>query len=217
MSETSAQFAMGNFRTRRPTSMKPKKQETAARIAKIVGESLRDIRRRQGHSLDSLALASGVSRAMLGQIETGKSIPTITVLWKVAEALRVPVAQLISDPEEPPYIITRGSEARTTTACSGRYETRLIADSDDPPGVTFEQIRIAPGHSEVIAERRGPARASLVVAEGSIEIAFGDEAPAALGKGDAIFYSVAVRHMLSNSGDNDAVLYLVVTPQRNGR
>ena len=162
---------MGNFRTRRLTSVKSKKLETAARVAKIVGESLRDIRRRQGHSLDSLALASGVSRAMLGQIETGKSVPTITVLWKIADALGVPVAQLISDPEAPPFTITRSSEARTITSSSGRYESRSIAASDDSAGVTFEEIRIAPGHSEVIAERRGSARASLVVASGSIDVA----------------------------------------------
>lgn len=208
---------MGNFRARRPTSVKRKKVETAARVAKIVGESLRDIRRRQGHSLDSLALASGVSRAMLGQIETGKSVPTITVLWKIGDALGVPVAQLISDLDAPQFVIARRSEARTVTSSSGRYETRPIAASDDLAGVVFDEIRISPGHSEVIAEKRGSARASLVVASGSIEVAFGDEAPTVLGEGDTIFYSTAVRHVLSNTGDGDAILYLVVTPQRNGR
>ena len=208
---------MGKFGTRRPASVKPKKIDTAARVAKIVGEGLREIRRRQGHSLDTLGLASGVSRAMLGQIETGKSVPTITVLWKIADALGVPVAQLISDPEEPQFIIARRSEARTVTSSSGRYESRPIAATDDPAGVTFEEIRIAPGHSEAIAEKLGSARASLVVASGTIDFAIGDEAPVALGPGDTIFYSIALRHVLSNAGSKDAVLYLVVTPLRNGR
>jgi DNA-binding XRE family transcriptional regulator len=43
----------------------------------IVGSNLRRLRRRQGHSLERLAQLSGVSRAMLGQIETGK--PTINL------------------------------------------------------------------------------------------------------------------------------------------
>jgi hypothetical protein len=41
--------------------------------------------------------------------------------------------------------------------------------------------------------------------------------PGALGPGDTIFYSIALRHVISNAGSKDAVLYLVVTPQRNGR
>ena len=74
-------------RTKQASAQKP--LDSATQVAKLVGDSLRTIRRQQGHSLDTLARASGVSRAMLGQIETGKSAPTITLLWKVSKALGV--------------------------------------------------------------------------------------------------------------------------------
>ena len=70
-----------------------------AKLSIVVGENLRRLRRKHGFSLDQLAHFSGVSRAMLGQIETGKSAPTINLLARIAEALNVSVPSLISHPE----------------------------------------------------------------------------------------------------------------------
>ena len=36
-----------------------------------------------------------VSKSMLGQIERGETNPTITVLWKIANGLKVPFTSLI--------------------------------------------------------------------------------------------------------------------------
>ena len=44
--------------------------EAVAELPAILGHNMRRLRTRQGHSLDRLAKLSGVSRAMLGQIET---------------------------------------------------------------------------------------------------------------------------------------------------
>ena len=189
---------MSDFRTRRPASLKPRKIETAARVAKIVGESLRDIRRRQGHSLDTLALASGVSRAMLGQIETGKSVPTITVLWKIADALGVPVAQLIADPDAPLFQVLRKAESPAVSTGSGRFETRLLAPQDDPSELTFSEIRIAPGHREQLSARRWPARSASSSARGAVEITVAEQAAVSLSEGDAIFFSAALAHVIAN-------------------
>ena len=57
-------------------------------LAHVLGRNLRRLRTRQGLSLERLAKVSGVSRAMLGQIELGRSVPTIGLLWKVAPRAR---------------------------------------------------------------------------------------------------------------------------------
>ena len=62
--------------------------EPAPDLAPVVGANLRRMRVKRGLSLERLARASGVSRAMLGQIELGQSAPTINVLWKIASALK---------------------------------------------------------------------------------------------------------------------------------
>ena len=48
---------------------------------------LKTLRKDRGLSLDALAKLSGVSKAMLGQIERQESSPTISTLWKIASGL----------------------------------------------------------------------------------------------------------------------------------
>ena len=67
-------------------------------LTPAVGANLRRLRGRRGLSLERLAEASGVSRAMLGQIELHQSTPTINILWKITRALNVPFSALISQP-----------------------------------------------------------------------------------------------------------------------
>src|ERR1700690_4174117 len=64
--------------------------------APSVGVNLRRLRSRRGLTLERLAQRSGVSRAMLSQIELGQSAPTINLLWKVARALDVTFSALIT-------------------------------------------------------------------------------------------------------------------------
>src|SRR5262245_47190505 len=70
--------------------------KTSADLAPVVGANLRRLRVQRGLSLEKLAQSSGVSRAMLGQIELGRSAPTINVLWKIARALDVTFSALIT-------------------------------------------------------------------------------------------------------------------------
>src|ERR1700710_1329985 len=54
-----------------------------------VGVNLRRLRSKRGLSLQRLAQQAGVSRAMLSQIELGRSTPTISLMWKISQALDV--------------------------------------------------------------------------------------------------------------------------------
>src|SRR5262245_63316478 len=69
--------------------------------------NLRRLRTRKGFSLERLARASGVSRAMLGQIELAQSAPTINVLWRIASALHTPVNALLGSKGESPALVLR--------------------------------------------------------------------------------------------------------------
>ena len=56
---------------------------------------LRDVRAAAGLSLSKVAEMTGVSKAMLGQIERGESSPTIATLWKIAKGFQLPLSALI--------------------------------------------------------------------------------------------------------------------------
>lgn len=205
---------MIDFRVRRTSANKPNKLDTATRVAEVVGTNLKEIRRAQGHSLDTLAAASGVSRAMLGQIETGKSVPTVTLLWKVAAALGVQVAQLITDPDVPQYTVTRRAEREK--AAAGAIRKRSLTERAAHAGYSLDEVCIASGHRETYAPRRDSATASIVVTSGVIEITIGEEPPIALEEGDAISFSTGLKHAISNNGASIAILYLAMGSARKG-
>lgn len=208
---------MIDYRLRRPASEKRKQADLAARVSQVVGTNLREVRRAQGYSLDTLAAASGVSRAMLGQIETGKSVPTITVLWKVATALGVPVAQFIKDPDEAVYTVTRRSEASNTDGSTSPAARRSIGPAHGQTSWTLEEIRIAKGHREVYPSRREGGLMTAVLASGAVEIGLGEEPPLALSEGDAVHFSSGLRYSIANIGECTAILYLAAGHARNGK
>src|SRR3954468_17668038 len=76
------------------------------------GSNLRRLRTRRGLSLDRLAQRSGVSRAMLGQIELAQSTPTIALLWKIARALGVTFSALITSKSLAGALVLRKREAK---------------------------------------------------------------------------------------------------------
>ncbi len=57
-----------------------------------IGEKLKSIRMARALSLDDAAALTGVSKPMLGQIERGQSVPTVTTLWKIATGLKTPLS-----------------------------------------------------------------------------------------------------------------------------
>jgi transcriptional regulator with XRE-family HTH domain len=60
------------------------------------GERLRAERQGRGWSMDRLAAASGVSRAMISKIERGQSSPTAVLLGRLSAALELSVSELLT-------------------------------------------------------------------------------------------------------------------------
>ena len=104
--------------------------DTEHDLPQLLGRNLRRLRVRQGHSLERLAKLSGVSRAMLSQIETGKSAPTISLLWKIATALGVPFAALLDSQKTHGTVVLRRSEAKILASRDGRFTTRALFPFD---------------------------------------------------------------------------------------
>ena len=62
-----------------------------------ISKNLAKLRLQNRLSLDKLSERSGVSKAMLSQIERGESNPTVNTLWKIATGLRVSFYDLLQE------------------------------------------------------------------------------------------------------------------------
>ena len=62
-----------------------------------VGERLRTLREKRGLSMRSLATASGLSANALSMIERGKTSPSVSTLYKLADAMGIPITAFFTE------------------------------------------------------------------------------------------------------------------------
>lgn len=178
-------------------------------LTHVVGANLRRIRMKKGLSLDRLARASRVSKAMLGQIELGQSAPTINVLWKITSALGVPFSALIANPTAPSTALFPVKRAKRLLSGNGAFSSRALFPFAASHATEFYELRMAPFGVES-AEAHSPGTTeNLVVATGSIRLRVGKE-QYLLAPGDAIFFEADVAHEYANPSGEEAVMYLVM-------
>ena len=78
---------------------------TENNFKQTVAAHLKAIRSQRKLSLDDVAKLTGVSKAMLGQIEREESSPTIAKLWQIATGLETSFSAFLdqtSDPQASP-------------------------------------------------------------------------------------------------------------------
>ncbi len=176
-----------------------------------LARNLRRLRLRAGLSLDRLARTSGVSRAMLGQIENGKSAPTINIVWKIATALNVSFSTLFALKDGGGTVVLRRDDAKILGASGGKFTSRALFPFDSERRAEFYELRIAPRHSEAAEAHAPGTNENILVARGAVEITIGKEKGVALSEGDALFFQADRPHRYRNLGGEEAVLYLVMT------
>ncbi|MFM2420848.1 MAG: hypothetical protein RL385_5571 [Pseudomonadota bacterium] len=182
-----------------------------AEVRGNVGRSLRALRTRKGYSLERLASASKVSRAMLSQIELGQSAPTITILWRIANALAVPFSALLGTEPSSRATLVRASDAiRLRSGGGGLVSRPLFPFGRGPRQHEFYELRLASNVVEHSPAHPPGTNEHLVVASGSVVISVGLERHE-LGRGDALQFPADVEHGYENVSEREAVLFLVIT------
>jgi transcriptional regulator with XRE-family HTH domain len=179
-------------------------------LTPVVGTNLRRLRGQRGLSLERLSQLSGVSRAMLGQIELGQSAPTINVLWKISSALGVPFSALISARAQGGVQVLRAEQAKLLTSHDGSFTSRALFPFDEPRRVEFYELRLAPGGVERADAHNPGTTENLVVAKGSVEIEL-EGRKEQLSAGDAMVFEADVPHVYRSKADGESVMYLVMT------
>jgi transcriptional regulator with XRE-family HTH domain len=145
----------------------------SAGIEARLAANIRRLRIARHLSLSELARATQIGKATLSAIESGRSNPTVGTLGAVADALRVPVSQLLDEPELGEIRVVRakpaeGIERAIAGAPFGVRELSL------PPRSTHEADAGAPGTREELFVVEGKLIAGPV--ERITELARGDYA-----------------------------------------
>jgi len=188
-----------------------------------MGERLRAARTARGLSLRELAGRLAVSPSLISQIETGRSNPSVSTLYAIADELDVSLDELLfndrrpADPMAVParpdaptrgtmtaaHPVQRGATRHRIRLASGVLWERLTTLSE--PGIEFLRVTYEVGgaSSPPDAFQRHAGHEWGYVLSGRLEVRIGfDEY--VLEPGDAISINSSIPHRLATIGDEPA-------------
>jgi transcriptional regulator with XRE-family HTH domain len=181
-------------------------------LTRAVGANLHRLRAERKWSMDELSARSGVSKAMLHQIELGKSVPTIAVVWRIADGLKVPFSELLSQPQAASDVLLSKSEAKYLTNAAGTFSSRALFPFNGPARTAeFYELRIKPGGTETAAAHAHGTVEHLALVHGTVVVEV-DGSSRTLAPGDCLVFAADRPHCYRNPvGGQEALLFLMMT------
>ena len=165
-------------------------------IATHLSHMLKQLRQDRGWSLSQAAEKTGVSKAMLGQIERNESSPTVATLWKIATGLNVPLSVFIEAPGAARPVYDPRQQTMVITPIFP-YDPQLRFD--------LFAITLAPGCQSASSPHDTGVLEHVVVIEGVLELCI-DETWHTLGAGQGWRFAGDVPHIYRNP-DEQAVIF----------
>ena len=176
-----------------------------------VGATLQRMRLERGLTLEDLSRTAGVSKSMLSQIEREKANPTIAVAWRLANALGVEIAELLSADVKKQDAI-RILEAHETPTLPGEhagYTLRILGPMELAGKFEWYELTLAPNGALVSAPHDPGTTEHLTLLHGSVELDV-NEVIKKLKVGATARYAADLPHRIQNTGKSEAKALMVV-------
>ncbi|ENR0232212.1 helix-turn-helix transcriptional regulator [Enterobacter bugandensis] len=135
-------------------------------ITQHLAATLKTLRQARGWSLSKLADETGVSKAMLGQIERNESSPTVSTLWKIATGLNVPFSAFITIEADRPAVFDSQQQAMVI---------KPLFPWDETLRFDHFSITLAPGALSESTPHEAGVIEHVVVISGELEMNINDE------------------------------------------
>jgi transcriptional regulator with XRE-family HTH domain len=179
-----------------------------------VAPNIRTLREHAGITQAELARRSGVSKAMICDVESGKKNPTIRLLGQIAQGLGCGISELLDLEETPTITPDRRDDQRTLVDPENGMERRLLSRTLARQGIEVLHY-VFPANSEepwFPAHPKGTWESAYVI-EGRARISVGRE-EVTLEAGDAATYLADREHRVVNAGSTPARMIFVTRIQR---
>lgn len=173
-----------------------------------VGDRLRELREERNLSMRALARLSGLSANELSMIERGKSTPSVSTLYKLAEAMEVPITCFFRTERPQNNIVFRKANERTRVSFhrglweglggeefSGDVEPFMMTLEGGANSGRFPMIHS--GHEFVMCLR------------GQLEYQIENQY-FILGPGDSVLFAADLKHQWRNPGNTVANTIIVL-------
>jgi len=192
---------------------------------KSIGANIRRLRLARNQSLTDAATAASLTKSTLSKIETGQISAPISTMLRIADALKVPLAEFFTEQAGPrSFALTRKGAGvpivRDGTQFGYSYEALALP----MPNKRAEPflLTIAPGDPKGHFQHDG--QEFIYMLSGRLEMTVGEEAMV-LEPGDSLYFDPNLPHSSRALGKNEAKYLCVFVqqgeaakgPQRKGR
>ncbi len=176
-----------------------------------VGRNIQRIRKQQQLTLAVLAERSGVSKAMLSQIESQKVNPTVATVWKIARGLEVELDALLRGSGAPvrKFLVTRSEEVTTLEPSTEGLHIQVLSPLAMAEDLEIYLLSFDPGCSLGSSPHAAGTEEYLTVLEGKVRVAAGEKS-SALQAGDFVIYNCDVEHSIQNLSEGPARIHMIV-------
>ncbi|MGM0410334.1 MAG: helix-turn-helix domain-containing protein [Bacillota bacterium] len=175
---------------------------------KNLGKKLRKLRKRKNYSLSELEELTGVSKSMLGQIERGKSSPTVKTLWKISKGLNVSFSTFVNENKEDISIVSN-KNTHPIIEKKSKYKVYPLFPYENEKKFEIYFIEIAANYSHEAEAHYENTEEYLLVNKGKISVKI-DNKKYDLEKDEAINFNGDKPHIYENNSSKKASAYIII-------
>ncbi|WED27640.1 XRE family transcriptional regulator [Vibrio sp. DW001] len=173
-----------------------------------LGEKLKSTRNKMGLSLSEVSSMTGVSKTMLSQIERAESMPTIAIVWKIANGMKIKLDTLL-DNSSKLYDVKSIDDKMSIKDDDGRMIIYSIFPFSPMSGFEVFYGVFKPGCNYSNANHMNSSTEQLFVSQGTLELIVG-KSTYHIKAGSSISFDSKEDHTYVNSGDIDANVLIIV-------
>lgn len=179
----------------------------------MLGDQIRSIRKRQEITLKELAEKTGLSIGYISQIERNLTDPSLSTLRKISGALGVPTYLFLGD--EPHGSLTLRKEEMIQLSqpnSNVRYQIMSpMPTGEFEPQSLVARFELAPRSVDGELPVIHPSEEIVLLERGAVDVII-DGKPVHLEAGDTTLICSNLPHILSNTTDEVAMGYSILTP-----
>jgi transcriptional regulator with XRE-family HTH domain len=176
-----------------------------------IGRNIKKIRKQRNFTLDILAEKSGVSKAMLSQIESNKVNPTVATVWKIAQGLGIELNTLLEGSGEGQhrFSVFPGRDIQVLDTRSEGIHLRVLTPVSYAEDIEVYLLTLDPKAALRSAPHESGTEELLTIQNGNVRVSAGKKS-VDLTSGDFIIYNCDVEHSIENSSGNTAQIHMIV-------
>lgn len=200
--------------TRKSSSSAEPSQPGAAEPNLLLGTSIRHARMTLGLRLQDVAARVGCSESLISKIENGRTLPSLTTLHRIADALQTTVGRLCATADPNNGVVARSGERTVITMDPLRRGTGIRMERLIP----YDDAHLLQGNIHIV-EPGGGSEGTIAhegeevgfVIEGKLELTVGGQT-FTLSAEDSFCFRSSVPHSYRNPGATRARVIFVNTP-----